>query len=325
MKRFMLCACLMLAAIFSGKAQNHITDSGFEKSMRLDSSGSWYSASQATPDLISEDNRFFGSANAFKGLRSAGIILYDDDNPEYREYLSCKLNRPLLRDTCYLLTIWVQATAGSYYLTDGFGIWLGNEMMRSNQTSSLPLIPVWKQPRAEEITSGAEWTHLKITFRASGGEQYLILGNFSKDSQTMLRVNNRNSAFRLAYLQMDEISLAPCYASPSGPQNALLQTHSKKGNLFIPNVLTPNEDGFNDEFYIPGLPPYSGIVITDHKNREVFRDKAYRNNWNGAGCLGGKYHYELLLPDGNRIYGSFDLVRKVSQPVKSPTRKKRKR
>jgi hypothetical protein len=314
MKFFLLFITLnfMLSGFLSG--QNLVPDPGFETIKNLQNEGAWYSANTGSPDLIGEGKMAYGSAFACKGRKSAGIILYDEDNPQYREYLACRLQKALIKDSCYVLTFWVQASASSYYLTDGFGVWLGTEFKGATDNSLLPLIPVWKQSRMEIVAESKGWKQLTIRLKASGGEQVLIMGNFNNDEQTLLRVNNRKSLFRLAYLQLDEVNLTACHKTVAVVKPDLNQTHSRKGNLFIPNMVTPNDDGFNDDFFIPELPAYTGIIIRNAADQEIFREKYYQNNWNGNGLPAGKYHYELLLPDGNMIYGSFDLVKK--RPVK---------
>ncbi|MEM9023126.1 MAG: choice-of-anchor L domain-containing protein, partial [Bacteroidota bacterium] len=50
-----------------------------------------------------------------------------------------------------------------------------------------------------------------------------------------------------------------------------------------PNVITPNGDGVNEEFIIPGLERYpnSKLTIYNRWGSRVFHDDNYRNNWNG--------------------------------------------
>ncbi len=54
-----------------------------------------------------------------------------------------------------------------------------------------------------------------------------------------------------------------------------------KINLFIPNVITPNEDGYNDVFKIPGLPPKSRLAIYTRNNELLYHSDDYNQDWGG--------------------------------------------
>jgi len=65
--------------------------------------------------------------------------------------------------------------------------------------------------------------------------------------------------------------------------------------LFIPNVITPNGDGFNDVFYIDGLEQYktNRLIIFNRFGQEVYVRRNYTNDWNGQGLNKGTYYYIL--------------------------------
>jgi gliding motility-associated-like protein/uncharacterized repeat protein (TIGR01451 family) len=65
------------------------------------------------------------------------------------------------------------------------------------------------------------------------------------------------------------------------------------GGLNIPNVFTPNEDGRNDTFIIPGLNNYTenDLSIINRWGNEVYHKKNYNNEWKGEGLYDGTYFY----------------------------------
>ena len=65
--------------------------------------------------------------------------------------------------------------------------------------------------------------------------------------------------------------------------------------LIIPNVFTPNGDGVNDYFFIPGLDTYSEneITIINRWGNVVYEKKNYQGDWTGNGLPEGTYYYVL--------------------------------
>ncbi|RBL89038.1 T9SS type B sorting domain-containing protein [Chitinophaga flava] len=85
-------------------------------------------------------------------------------------------------------------------------------------------------------------------------------------------------------------------------------------DLFIPNVITPNGDGKNDHFVIPGLNrfPGSGLFIYNRWGNQVYQNKNYDNTWDGAGLSEGTYFYILTVPSeqGERKFKGWILLQR---------------
>ncbi|MBI1192259.1 MAG: T9SS type B sorting domain-containing protein [Bacteroidetes bacterium] len=85
-------------------------------------------------------------------------------------------------------------------------------------------------------------------------------------------------------------------------------------DLFIPDVITPNGDGFNDEWTITALQAFDQheIWIINRWEHEVFRTDAYQNDWNGDNLPDGTYFYILRVFDGQQGWtytGALTLLR----------------
>lgn len=69
--------------------------------------------------------------------------------------------------------------------------------------------------------------------------------------------------------------------------------------VFIPNVLTPNNDGFNDTWFIKNIQlfPKNGVKIVNRWGDIVFQTNNYQNDWDGTYSGGnlpaGTYYYIL--------------------------------
>lgn len=81
------------------------------------------------------------------------------------------------------------------------------------------------------------------------------------------------------------------------------QPKEKKEEIYIPipNILTPNGDGYNDCWVIPDLEQYGKAqvqIFTAHSQR-VFYTGNYRNDFCGAGLPNGDYFYIIVFRDLN--------------------------
>jgi len=63
--------------------------------------------------------------------------------------------------------------------------------------------------------------------------------------------------------------------------------------FFIPNVITPNGNGFNDSFEIVGINKFvkNDLVIFNRYGDHIFQADNYGNNWDAAGQVAGTYFY----------------------------------
>jgi|GEM_PF-2294577 len=85
-----------------------------------------------------------------------------------------------------------------------------------------------------------------------------------------------------------------------------------------PTAFSPNNDGVNDEFVIPGLErfPEAELVVVNRWGSVVYQAKPYQNDWNGQSLNNkplseGTYYYLLYLDvaNGKMITGNIALIR----------------
>ncbi|QKJ32012.1 gliding motility-associated C-terminal domain-containing protein [Mucilaginibacter mali] len=79
-------------------------------------------------------------------------------------------------------------------------------------------------------------------------------------------------------------------------------------SLDIPTVFTPNGDGKNDTFNIPGITSFPGsqLIIINRWGNEVYRSNDYQNTWSGEGLTEGVYYYVL---NKKEVSGSFTTIK----------------
>ena len=79
-------------------------------------------------------------------------------------------------------------------------------------------------------------------------------------------------------------------------------------DLKIPNAFTPNGDGRNDYFVIPGLESYQGneLTILNRWGGTVYESKNYQNNWTGEGLSEGTYFYVLKVKTSDNKWHTYN-------------------
>jgi gliding motility-associated-like protein len=74
--------------------------------------------------------------------------------------------------------------------------------------------------------------------------------------------------------------------------------------LEIPNVITPNEDGFNDTFEIKNIKlyPRNRLIIVNRYGKTMFDQPNYAGGWNGGEGTSGVYYFTLQIPEKQKEY-----------------------
>ncbi|RFM32251.1 DUF11 domain-containing protein [Chitinophaga silvisoli] len=91
--------------------------------------------------------------------------------------------------------------------------------------------------------------------------------------------------------------------------SSTVETPAISATFFVPNVITPNGDGKNDQFVIKGLDLYPGskLEIYNRWGNQVYRSDNYNNNWKGEGLSAGIYYYVLRInmAGGPQLYKGY--------------------
>lgn len=81
--------------------------------------------------------------------------------------------------------------------------------------------------------------------------------------------------------------------------------------VFVPNVITPNGDGKNDELRIIGLTRGAwSLSIYNRWGREVYQAHTYQQDWKALGLANGLYYYWLReTVTGRQVKGWVEVIR----------------
>ncbi len=251
MKWFVI--CFFVTRICS--AQNLVPNPSFEEFTKCPISFStdplhfgpnnWSSATKGTPDYfnkcsISEmdvPRNWAGVSFAHSGVGYAGIYAWNNTKHNYREYVQCKLNEPLKPGVFYDLQFYYRLASYSVYAIDRIGLALLDSPIKVNHDSLLEVSPtLTKINKLETLTN--EWYRATRTIQAKGGEQFLVIGNFSSNQETeSMKIEYREGKSLMlggsAYYYIDDVLVAPTNIPVSDSVSLVSQPIVKPNEVYI--------------------------------------------------------------------------------------------
>lgn len=263
MKSISFISCFFIFS-FSSNAQNLIRNPSFEAYSECPSAteqfvgyvDNWYSYI-ATPDY----NNLCGYApyanqeNFFPrtGQGNSGLLYYNFNGPNVaREYMQGEIITPLIAGQSYYFEYYVHPTFPSI-ATNRQGAHFTTELITETPDPTSPNLAEFYldlEPHIQNLDyvyTDFEWTKVSGCYIASGGEQYVMLGNFAsnQDTDTTYLI----SWAQLNYNLIDDVSL---YSLPSLVPNdtSFLLTNS----LLLPDYV-------NQSYFYEGVELTSSYFI----------------------------------------------------------------
>ncbi len=183
-----------------------------------------------------------------------------------KEYAAVELIQPLTEGRTYLVSFKLSCSGFGNGATNQYGVAFANQEPWQNDESVLQEVNVgFSHPTV--IADTANWITVEERYVADGTESYLILGNFS-DNQDLIVQPIAFGFPQQAYYYVDEVSIVE--------DNSIICD-----SLIVPNIITPNNDGFNDCITISGLSPTSKFSVYNRWGQEVYSQVGSEFNWGG--------------------------------------------
>lgn len=173
-----------------------------------------------------------------------------------RSNLKNRLRKPLKAGKIYCAGMYVSRQDDCPKAIDGFGLYFGDGTIDTIiYNSRLPLTfltPQVKNPNGNIISDAVNWVPVTGTFVATGGEKYLIIGNFKSDATTNLAATGFSSSIDFSEYFVDQVSCVELDPEFAGRDTSILSGDS----LFLGKT---NEDDWLEAkftwYKLPGTMP----------------------------------------------------------------------
>nr|MDQ3016054.1 hypothetical protein [Bacteroidota bacterium] len=136
----------------------------------------------ANPAFVGVPINFFGNQAAHSGAAYAGLFARYNQF-EYREYLQSPLTEPMDPNFSYLVTLYV-SLADNYCGITNLGIYFSATPPNWGGITPIPVTPQILFPQL--INETQDWVLLTYCYIPTGGEQWITIGNFNDDLETVL-------------------------------------------------------------------------------------------------------------------------------------------
>lgn len=156
-------------------------------------------------------NNFAGYQYAHTGEAYCGIILFAPYSipANYREYIETKLSESLKQGKKYCVSFYISLSDDFRFSTRQIGAFFSTDSVFASNSIVLPYIPQVVYSGAF-MTDTSIWYSIYGEFVATGGEQFITIGNFKDDNNTDSIVTNPNAAGKYAYIYIDDVSVTLC-------------------------------------------------------------------------------------------------------------------
>jgi hypothetical protein len=143
--------------------------------------------------------------NPKSGLGYAGLNSYSVLSSNLRQYIEGSLSAPLINGVSYCVKFYCNLSQQSKYATNNVGIYFSNSAIYV--TPPPYLMNYTPQIFSSSIISDTiSWTEVNSVISASGGEQFLLIGNFFSDGNTQKQLSNSSTNYS-SYYYIDDVSI----------------------------------------------------------------------------------------------------------------------
>lgn len=182
----------------------------------------WSNPMATNPDYYHQDSPYFytGAPVNIAGLQQprsgkayVGLIAYQKGDT-WCEYIQGELTAPLTANKYYEISFWVSPGELSSYFTDQLGVYFSKDSVYNPEGFYFQpdsRLQVKSTPKDYFYDQLDRWTRFTASYRAQGGERFLLIGNLDGcNPKYEVRPNPRTDQLQIenmAYLYLDDVRL----------------------------------------------------------------------------------------------------------------------
>lgn len=147
----------------------------------------------------------WGSQMPLDGNAYVGYSTYCNPGicgPNNREAIQAQLTSAFITNKKYLISFFVNLASNCDYATDDIGVYFS-----ASSSIPFPAPAQFYNPSGNFIIDTVNWTLISGVIIATGGEQYINIGNFKNDASTTVTPNNPPSWSPTTYYFTDMVSV----------------------------------------------------------------------------------------------------------------------
>lgn len=310
------------------RSQNLVPNGDFEQysscpalNSQMDRATPWFNAYVSVPWGPGPTPDYFNSCTTLAGIdvpsnnygvqdphsdsAYAGLAVYMQFSPDFREYVEVQLTQPLVAGSCYELSMYVSLAEkiGNTTASSDIGAYFSAMPLIQTIWDTLPVVPQLDH-LGGLVADTINWVLVAGIYQAQGGEEYLTIGNFHSDAvTTTLPVDSPMTmgTSMTAYYFIDDVSLELVESPTGGGCGPLgIVTQAAGPTCWL-------SDPFGDELMIgAGSPGQVTLTIWDLSGKAVLVRKLDQPATLGIGHLAeGVYVFELVDRTGDAARGKF--------------------
>ncbi len=162
----------------------------------------WYQPTGGTPDFYNSDLSYVSEGipvhTARTGEGRIGLIFdnggnkqserekdssnHYKDNDHYKEFISARFLRPMVKDSLYEVKFYMVQDKRSNYVSRNVGVYFSDTAILYNWAfQSMDFTPQIICNDWRTLTTKNKWVCMKSVYKAKGGERYLTFGSFGRE------------------------------------------------------------------------------------------------------------------------------------------------
>lgn len=145
------------------------------------------------------------SGSAYAGIRTWIPTIVG--NPIYREYLGIKLAKPLEAGMLYNVQFKISLAETSSHTSDDIGAYFSMDPPANERLYEVN--PQIQNPVDRIIYNQSDWVSIRASFKADGGEQFMLIGTFQDDESITLEAISTQEEPKV-YFYIDDVIVEPC-------------------------------------------------------------------------------------------------------------------